>query len=155
MGIPMLLRPLSVLATRFVGIGRGKAMTQESLGMHIALRWRASSTTTKSYSHFMRLVGKWHTRSTKERRSVTVGQVPRSEEVSILVEALKSKLELEDIDKAPCCLPQEPTASHENGCLLHTPATYRRLQDFVTCSKKYPGYSAVGCFTIPHSLCDF
>src|SRR5271156_5812461 len=81
-------------------------MTQESLGMHIALRCRASSTTTKSYSHFTRLVGKWHTRSTKEKRFVTVGQVPGSEEVSALVEALESQLELEDIDKAPCCLPR-------------------------------------------------
>ena len=123
------------------------------------LRCRASSTTTKSYSHFTRIVGKWHTRSTKEKRFVTVGQVPGSEEVSALVEALESQLELEDIDKAPCCLPRrtcclprEPAVSHKNGCLLRTPATYRRLQDFVTCSKKYPGYSAVGCFTIPNSL---
>jgi hypothetical protein len=68
-------------------------------------------------------------------------KVPGSEEVSVLVEALESQLELEGIDKAPCCLPQE-----------QLPATYRRLQDFVTCSKKYPGYSAVGCFTIPNSL---
>jgi hypothetical protein len=98
-------------------------------------------------------------RSTKENRCVTIGQIPGSEEVSVLVDALESQLELEDIDKAPCCLPREPAAfhekpaaSHENGCLLRTPATYRRLQDFVTCSKKYPGYSAVGCFTIPNSL---
>jgi hypothetical protein len=120
-------------------------MTEESLGMHIALRCRASSTTTKSYSHFTRLVGKWHTRSTKEKRFVTIGQVPGSEEVY-------RQLELEDIGIAPYRLPREPAASHENGCLLRTPATYRRLQDFVTCSKKYPGYSAVGCFTIPNSL---
>jgi hypothetical protein len=33
-------------ATEFVGIGKGKVMTQESLGMHIALRCQASSTIT-------------------------------------------------------------------------------------------------------------
>ena len=59
-------------------------MTQESLEVHIALQCWASSTTT-------RLVGKWHTRSTKERRFVTIGLVPRSDEVSVLVEALESK----------------------------------------------------------------
>jgi hypothetical protein len=39
-------------ATRVVGIGRRKIMTQESLRMHTALQCRASSMTTKSYSHF-------------------------------------------------------------------------------------------------------
>src|ERR1700733_11408384 len=82
-----------VRSTRFVGIGKGKAMTQESLGMHIALWCRTSSTTTKSYSHFTRTSGKWHTRSIKEKRFVTIGQVSGSEDVSILVEALESQLE--------------------------------------------------------------
>ena|SRR5271156_612135 len=137
-------------------------MTQESLGMHIALRCRASSTTTKSYSHFTRLVGKWHARPTKEKRFVTIGQVPGSEEVSALVEALELQLELEDIAKAPCCLPRGSAASHENrpppnetGCLLRTPATYRRLQDFVTCSKKYPGILCHGLLYHTQFPCDF
>jgi hypothetical protein len=143
-------------------------MTQESLGMHIALRCRASSTTTKSYSHFTRLVGKWHTRPTKEKRFVTIGQVPGSEEVSALVEALELQLELEDIASTLlpppriCCLPRESAASHENrpppnenGCLLRTPPTYRRLQDFLTCSKKCPGILCHGLLYHTQFPCDF
>jgi hypothetical protein len=141
-------------------------MTQESLGMHIALRCRASSTTTKSYSHFTRLVGKWHTRPTKEKRFVTVGQVPGSEEVSALIEALELQLELEDIAKhlaaSPedllpppriCCLPREPAASQRDWlpsthtCYVPPPPRFRNLLEEVP-----PGYSAVGCFTIPNSL---
>jgi hypothetical protein len=107
-------------------------------------------------------VGKWHTRSIKEKRFVTIGQVLGSEDVSVPVEALESQLELGDVDKAPCGLPREPAAFHEN--LLpptRTVALYAHLlctaasKIFVTCSKKYPGYSAVGCFTIPNSLATF
>jgi hypothetical protein len=89
-------------ATRFVGIGKEKVMTQESLGMHIALRCRARSTTIKSHSNFTRLVGKWHTRSTRRRRGSSLSdKEPGPEEVSVLAKALESQLELEDIDKAP------------------------------------------------------
>jgi hypothetical protein len=50
----------------------------------------------------------------KEKRFITIGQVSGSEDVSVLVEALESQLELGDVDKTPCCLPREPAAFHEN-----------------------------------------
>jgi hypothetical protein len=98
-------------------------MTQESLGMHIALWYQAGSTTSNPSRE---LVGKWHTRSTKEKRFVTIEQVLGSEEVSVLVETLESQLELGDVGKAPRCLSRERLPS-THTCYVPPLPRFRNL----------------------------